>query len=495
MLRKKLSFSLALAGTLFLSASTCYAFGSFGDVVNAQCAPAQPYTGDCAICHTGGFSTPTEGKDAFNAGGTALTDYFCPPSGPTCTDSDGDSFAVEGGDCGPVDCNDADAAVNPGAAENCTDGIDNDCNGMIDAQDPDAVGCPPVCTDFDGDGFAVEGGQCGAVDCDDTDATINPGSADICDDGIDNNCNGTIDEGCVVTPVCTDNDGDLFAVEGGECGPVDCDDTDDTVNPDAVEDCADGIDNNCNGLVDAMDDMAVNCPPLCTDSDGDGYAVEGGDCGPVDCDDFDATMSPGAEEVCDDGLDNDCDATVDEGCDPACPDADGDGYLDAACGGVDCDDANASINPGTVEECGNGIDENCNGASDDVCVACPDGGVLRIKEAKYKYEDWTLKAKGRSHIGTTLTLIDAETGAVLAEDVEVKGGKWKVKIRDLRPEDAPRYLGAVNSEGCTAEELIKVDGGPEDEEDDDDDREHEEDDDDREDDDHDRYSRWDRDRH
>lgn len=41
-----------------------------------------------------------------------------------------------------MDCNDADVAVNPSAAENCTDGVDNDCDGLIDDADPDAVGCP-----------------------------------------------------------------------------------------------------------------------------------------------------------------------------------------------------------------------------------------------------------------------------------------------------------------------------------------------------------------
>jgi hypothetical protein len=95
-----------------------------------------------------------------------------------------------------MDCNDADFDVKPGATENCTDGIDNNCNNLIDSQDTEnAVGCPdaPVCTDEDGDGFATEGGQCGPMDCDDRDSNVNPGESENCSDGFDNNCNGDAD--------------------------------------------------------------------------------------------------------------------------------------------------------------------------------------------------------------------------------------------------------------------------------------------------------------
>jgi len=53
----------------------------------------------------------------------------------------------------------------------------------------------------------------------------------------------------------------------------------------------------------------------CTDSDGDGYFVEGGCCGTVDSDDSDPDMYPGATETCDDVKDNNCDGSVNEGCD------------------------------------------------------------------------------------------------------------------------------------------------------------------------------------
>lgn len=61
-------------------------------------------------------------------------------SNAVCTDQDKDLFSPDGGVCGPVDCNDADAAVNPGATEACSDNIDNDCNGKIDGNDAHCKG-------------------------------------------------------------------------------------------------------------------------------------------------------------------------------------------------------------------------------------------------------------------------------------------------------------------------------------------------------------------
>ena len=92
-----------------------------------------------------------------------------------CTDGDGDSFAIEGGGCGPVDCDDGDPSINPNATEFCSDGIDNNCDNLIDNADPLAIGCGG-CIDADGDQFSVEGGICGPADCDDGDPAINPGA-------------------------------------------------------------------------------------------------------------------------------------------------------------------------------------------------------------------------------------------------------------------------------------------------------------------------------
>ncbi|HDH96599.1 MAG TPA: hypothetical protein ENF73_02585 [Proteobacteria bacterium] len=61
------------------------------------------------------------------------------------------------------------------------------------------------------------------------------------------------------------------------------------------------------------DDSDDELPPGCTDEDGDGYSPDGGECGPIDCDDNDPNTYPGAEELCD-GKDNNCDGERESEC-------------------------------------------------------------------------------------------------------------------------------------------------------------------------------------
>ncbi len=124
-------------------------------------------------------------------------------TGGPCTDEDGDGY--DDAACGGTDCDDTDFWVNPGVAEVCDDEIDNNCDGTVDE------GCGG-CTDDDVDGY--DDAACGGTDCDDTDFWINPGVAEICDDFTDNDCNGLIDgndpacaSSCLpVGAACTSND-------------------------------------------------------------------------------------------------------------------------------------------------------------------------------------------------------------------------------------------------------------------------------------------------
>ncbi|MDP2311165.1 MAG: MopE-related protein [Pseudomonadota bacterium] len=215
------------------------------------------------------------------------------------------------------DCDDEDATVNPGAAEVWYDGIDQDCDGRSDY-------------DQDGDGYL--GGGAGD-DCDDTDPAVSPGQLEIPDNGTDDDCDALIDE----TLETIDNDGDGQSEADG-----DCDDADETVYVGADDTWYDGLDQDCDGASDY-------------DQDSDGY--DGAAYGGTDCDDLDAAIHPGAVDPWYDGVDQDCDARSDY-------DQDADGYDDISHGGTDCEDADAAIHPDADDTWYDGIDQDCDAASD-----------------------------------------------------------------------------------------------------------------------------------
>ena len=158
-----------------------------------------------------------------------------------------------------------------------------------DCDDGDAAATP---ADVDGDGYSTCTG-----DCDDGDGAVNPGALEVCDT-IDNNCDGTVDEGSAGADTWyTDVDGDGY----GDPSTATLSCTQPTGTVDNGDDC---------------DDSDASLNPA--DADVDGYSTCTGD-----CDDGDSSVSPGATEVCD-SIDNNCDGVVDEGSD----DTDGDGVYD-----------------------------------------------------------------------------------------------------------------------------------------------------------------------
>jgi hypothetical protein len=348
------------------------------------------------------------------------------------TDGDGDGFGDEesvvyacevpdgavAGDDG-FDCADDDAAVHPDADEICDD-IDNDCDGDTDDDDSSRVDGTAWAIDYDGDGHGSteytviacevpDGFVSSTDDCDDLDSAVHPDAAEICD-GEDNNCDGDVDGADATDPSTwyVDDDGDGFgdssastaeacdAPSGWTAIGGDCDDLDAMINPSALEVCDVGdTDEDCDGGADdddpegalgtvryyvdadidgygSVDDTGTDyCDPTpgtvmdhtdCDDSDpGLGSSAGDADCDGFatldDCDDDDAAMYPGAPDTWYDGLDSNCDAASDY-------DADTDGYDHDAFGGTDCDDGDDSVHPGSTDVWYDGVDADCDTASD-----------------------------------------------------------------------------------------------------------------------------------
>lgn len=181
--------------------------------------------------------TPFEGRTIFDAStGMVLAagNLGLLAKNSRCTDADNDGYSPAGGVCGPEDCNDANAQINPGMRENCLDTIDNNCDGDTDMTD---AYCIANCSDVDGDGFlpACGGGIAPNIDCRPKDASVYPGALEQCD-WKDNDCDGRTDEDQ------PDLDGDGFSF----CHS-DCDDADAAIFPGAAETPFDGVDQDCNG--------------------------------------------------------------------------------------------------------------------------------------------------------------------------------------------------------------------------------------------------------
>ncbi len=168
---------------------------------------------------------------------------------PVCCDPMVDQDVDGSNECD--DCDDTNGAVYPGAMERCN-GVDDDCDGLIDED-----------FDVDGDLFSVCSTDPGAFDCDDTNPLINPGANENCGvsgngNGLDDNCNGYIDEGCGNCQML-DTDGDGVSECDGDCQP-----NDSTVYPGAPEFC-DGKDNDCNTYTRPNCGVSESC-----NQDGDG---------------------------------------------------------------------------------------------------------------------------------------------------------------------------------------------------------------------------------
>lgn len=222
----------------------------------------------------------------------------------------------------------------------CNDGLDNDCDGNADCDDTDCTGDPDCidCTDNDGDGYyAIDPSCAGSNDCDDGDSDVYPGAPEKCS-GTDEDCDGEIDE---------DNPEGGGACDTGlpgvcAAGTINCIHTElwcESDTPASPEVC-DGLDNDCNSLVDENLGQTTCGIGECQVTVNNCVGGVPQECVP---------LSP-STETCD-GKDNNCDGTIDEG------------GVCASCTGpcTACDD-------GVCTACPMGYEPNGN-----TCASCPPG--------------------------------------------------------------------------------------------------------------------------
>jgi len=315
-------------------------------------------------------------------------------------DLDGDGFGADSAgmvctlEAGQVevagDCDDTDATIFPGAEELCN-GIDDNCSAGID----DGFELVQYWYDEDRDGYGsaypsqlsceisdvrwVENSD----DCDDLDPNRHPDSQEICNGGVDDDCDNLSEETDPDLDLDTqirwyeDLDADTYgnpqrfvesclAPSGYVLDGTDCNDARNTINPGAPEVCNDGVDDDCDVLADD-DDPSLDPASLLSfyeDLDGDGFGNPGVPllaCAPqggrvdndLDCNDADASISPSRPEIYCDLIDNDCDPlTTDD------IDSDFDGFFFCV---DDCNDHDDGFYPGAPEVAGDAEDEDCDG--------------------------------------------------------------------------------------------------------------------------------------
>ena len=304
-------------------------------------------------------------------GNTATATATFPVVDPDDYDFDGDGVSVNGGDC-----NDDNNTIYPGAPEIC-DGLDNDCNPAT------GIDVGSECYDDDGDGYCEAPPCLNAAatipDCDDTNASVSPEGVEA-PNYLDDDCNGLVDD----TTVRWDDDSDGYC-ESPPCENVattqsDCDDTNPLVNPVATEICDDGIDNNCNSAFNEQN--ASGCSYYYTDSDGDGYGTGASQCwcsggsypytatNSSDCYDTNASVNPGQSNYFtynrgDGSYDYNCNGAQEQQYSGSSAGCDWDTVL------IDCDLNGSAGWDGSTPSCGSSgqWNDDCDATYDPICYA------------------------------------------------------------------------------------------------------------------------------
>ncbi|MFZ4857118.1 MAG: putative metal-binding motif-containing protein [Desulfuromonadaceae bacterium] len=286
-------FSAACAGEILPAVEVCDNLDNDCDgAIDNKIAPQSCYSGPAGTLNVG---TCTGGQQNCSGGQWSACSGEVVPVPETCDNKDNDCDGVvdaflqpcytgPGGTMGVGICKAGARTCTAGAfgacvgevlpaIEVCGNAVDENCNGVVNEEN--ALGCIMYRKDADQDGYGISAdtkclcaplmpytaANSGQSDCNDTSAAAHPGATEICN-GIDDNCNGQVDEagasGCTIYYLDVDRDGYGTASNQCLCAPAapydslystDCNDTRATVHPGATEIC-NGIDDNCNGQVD-----------------------------------------------------------------------------------------------------------------------------------------------------------------------------------------------------------------------------------------------------
>ncbi|HSA59199.1 MAG TPA: MopE-related protein, partial [bacterium] len=321
-------------------------------------------------------------QDSCTAGTPAADDATCDGIDDDCDGTSDEDYVSTATSCGVGECSatgttscvggtvqDSCTAGTPAADDATCDGLDNDCDGSVDE---DYTSTPTSC----GTGACAATGvtSCVGGSVQDSCTAGTPAADDATCDGLDNDCDGSVDEDFAPTPTSC-GVGECAATGTTSCVGGTVQDSCTAGTPAADDATCDGLDNDCDG---SADEDFVSTPTSC--GVGECAATGNTSCVAGSVQDSCTAGTPTAE-VCD-GLDNDCDGMTDDGADASCDDGN-------FCNGTEtCNSAVGACDPGTAPACDDGLfcngTETCNEATDScdpgTAPACDDGNFCNGTE-------------------------------------------------------------------------------------------------------------------